>query len=165
MAKLFAYVPADKAVAIKLRVDKIARLVRTPQDDRTMGQRRADVVCDLLLGTPGNVQVQLQVTVPAAMLMRVDDQPGELAGYGPITPDLARALAGDATWRRLLTDEQACCWTWDARPTGHRPRYGTSCRHVTRRACSPAARYPPTERISTTPRRFRKVRARRRIWE
>ena len=106
MAKLFAYVPADKAVAIKLRVDKIARLVKTPQDDRTMDQRRADVVCDLLLGRTGNVQVQLQVTVPVSMLMRLDDQPGELAGYGPITPDLARELAGDATWRRLLTDEQ-----------------------------------------------------------
>jgi hypothetical protein len=40
------------------------------------------------------------------MLMRVDDRPGELAGYGPITADVARELAGDATWRRLLTDEQ-----------------------------------------------------------
>ena len=106
MAKLFAHVPADKAVAIKLRVDKIARLVKTPQDDRTMDQRRADVVCDLLLGRPSNVRVQLQVTVPATMLMRLDDQPGELVGYGPITADAARELAGDATWRRLLTDEQ-----------------------------------------------------------
>jgi hypothetical protein len=107
MAKLYAYVPADKAVAIKLRVDKIARLAKAQgADDRTLDQRRADVVCDLLLGKPSNVQVQLQVTVPAAMLMRVDDQPGELAGYGPIAPDLARELASDATWRRLLTDEQ-----------------------------------------------------------
>jgi hypothetical protein len=106
MAKLYAYVPADKAVAIKLRVDKIARLAKMQFDDRTMDQRRADVVCDLLLGKPSNVQVQLQVTVPATMLMGLDDQPGELAGYGPITADLARELAGDATWRRLLTDEQ-----------------------------------------------------------
>jgi hypothetical protein len=44
MAKLFAYVPADKAVAIKLRVDKIARLAKTQSDDRTLDQRRADVV-------------------------------------------------------------------------------------------------------------------------
>jgi hypothetical protein len=66
-----------------------------------MDQRRADVVCDLLLGKASNVRVQLQVTVPATMLMRLDDQPGECAGYGPITPDLAREVAGDATWRRL----------------------------------------------------------------
>jgi hypothetical protein len=90
MAKLYAYVPADKAVAINLRVDKIVRLVKTPQNDRALDQRRADVVCDLLLGRPSNVQVQLQVTVPTSMLMRLDDQPGELAGYGPITADVDR---------------------------------------------------------------------------
>jgi hypothetical protein len=49
--------------------------------------------CDLLLGKTSNVEVRLQVTVPATMLMRVDDQPGELAGYGPITADVARELA------------------------------------------------------------------------
>jgi hypothetical protein len=85
-AKLYAYIPADKAVAIKLRVDKIARLAKTPQDDRTLDQRRADVVCDLLLGKASNVQVHLQVTAPAAMLMRVDDQPGT----GRIRPDHRR---------------------------------------------------------------------------
>jgi hypothetical protein len=42
-------------VAIKLRLDKIARLVKTPQDDRTTDQRRADVVCDMLLGRKSNV--------------------------------------------------------------------------------------------------------------
>ncbi|MEO6087500.1 MAG: DUF222 domain-containing protein, partial [Umezawaea sp.] len=104
MAKVYAVVPAEKAVAIALRVDKIARQSKTPEDQRTMDQRRADVVCDLLLGKPSNVHVQLQVTVPVSMVMRLDDQPGELAGYGPITADTARELAGDATWRRLLTD-------------------------------------------------------------
>jgi Domain of unknown function (DUF222) len=34
----------------------------------------------------------------------VDDQPGELAGYGPIPATLAREIAADATWKRLLTD-------------------------------------------------------------
>src|SRR4051812_48345737 len=105
MAKVYAVVPAEKAVAIALRGDKIARQSKTPEDPRTMDQRRADVVCDLLLGEPSNVRVQLQVTVPVSMVMGLDDQPGELAGYGPITADTARALAGDATWRRLLTDE------------------------------------------------------------
>src|SRR5262249_30082841 len=32
------------------------------------------------------------------------EQPGELAGYGPIPAPLARELAGDGTWRRLVTD-------------------------------------------------------------
>ncbi|MEO6089478.1 MAG: DUF222 domain-containing protein [Umezawaea sp.] len=105
MAKVYAVVPADKAVAIALRVDKIARQSKTPEDPRTMDQRRADVVCDLLLGKPGNVQVQLQVTVPVSTVMCLDDQPGELAGYGLIDATTTRALAGDATWRRLLTDQ------------------------------------------------------------
>jgi len=104
MAKVYAVVPAEKAVAISLRVDKIARQAKTPGDSRTMDQRRADVVCDLLLGKPSNVRVDLQVTVPVSMVMRLDDQPGELTGYGPIDADTARELAGDATWRRLLTD-------------------------------------------------------------
>jgi Domain of unknown function (DUF222) len=106
MAKVYAVVPAEKAVAIALRVDKIARQSKTPDDTRTMDQRRADVVCDLLLGKPSDVRVELRVTVPVSMVMRLDDQPGELAGYGPIDTDTARELAGDATWRRLLTDER-----------------------------------------------------------
>jgi uncharacterized protein DUF222 len=106
MAKVYAVVPAEKAVAIAVRVDKIARQAKTPDDPRTMDQRRADVVCDLLLGKPSNVQVQLQVTVPVSTVMRLDDQPGELAGYGPLDATTTRALAGDATWRRLLTDQR-----------------------------------------------------------
>jgi hypothetical protein len=38
------------------------------------------------------------------MLMGLDEQAGVLAGYGPIPAQVARELAGDATWRRLLTD-------------------------------------------------------------
>jgi hypothetical protein len=48
----------------------------------------------------------IQVTVAATTLLGVDEQPGELAGYGPIPADVARQIANhaDATWRRLLTD-------------------------------------------------------------
>jgi hypothetical protein len=53
-------------------------------------------------GKPGGVVVH--VTMPVTMLMGLDEQPGELAGYGPIPADLARTLAADGTWRRLLTD-------------------------------------------------------------
>jgi len=115
MAKVYAVVPAQKAVAIALRVDKIARQAKTPDDPRTMDQRRADVVCDLLLGKLSNVRVEVQVTVPVSMVLGWDDQPGELAGYGPITADTARELAGDATWRRLLTDEHGTLLDVDRR--------------------------------------------------
>src|ERR1041384_1252402 len=88
MARLWAFLPADRAVACHLRVSKIARQAKTAGDSRTMDQLRADVVADLLLATPGNespVKVELHVTVSAATLMGVCDQPGELTGYGPIT--------------------------------------------------------------------------------
>ncbi|UNX53799.1 13E12 repeat family protein [Georgenia sp. TF02-10] len=47
---------------------------------------------------------------PAAVAGRdldLDPEPGEvaeLAGYGPLSPDVARALAAGGTWRRLVTD-------------------------------------------------------------
>ncbi len=48
----------------------------------------------------------IRVTVAASTLLGLDDQPGELAGYGPIPAAMARQIAADpdATWRRLLTD-------------------------------------------------------------
>jgi hypothetical protein len=50
------------------------------------------------------VQVQVRVTVPLTTLLGLDKLPGELAGYGPISSDVARALAAQGTWRRLVTD-------------------------------------------------------------
>lgn len=50
------------------------------------------------------VRPQVRVTVPATMLLGVDDAPGHLDGYGPVPADLAARIATDATWQRLLTD-------------------------------------------------------------
>ncbi|WP_086664135.1 HNH endonuclease signature motif containing protein [Lentzea kentuckyensis] len=119
MARFWAYLPAHLATACYARVDAIARQTKTPTDPRTLDQVRADVVADLILATPDKssaVKVELYVAVSAATLMGVSDQPGELAGYGPITADLARELAGDSTWRRLLTDPA----------TGEALEFGTS---------------------------------------
>jgi len=53
----------------------------------------------------GRAVTLVNVTVAATTLAGLDDQPAELAGYGPIPATLARRLAArDATWRRLLTD-------------------------------------------------------------
>ena len=84
-------------------------------DGRTMEQRRADVFADLLLarrtnGLPdtaagGTAGVEMQVVVDAATLAAAANEPGELKGYGPITGEHAREIAGgDSRWRRLLTD-------------------------------------------------------------
>jgi hypothetical protein len=48
---------------------------------------------------------QLQVTASADTLLGLSDEPGELAGYGPITASAARLHADvAATWHRLITD-------------------------------------------------------------
>jgi hypothetical protein len=52
------------------------------------------------------VSIQIRVTVPLDTLRGTSDEPGELAGYGPIPAQTARELAADpdSTWRRLVTD-------------------------------------------------------------
>ncbi|MGH3719480.1 MAG: DUF222 domain-containing protein [Pseudonocardiaceae bacterium] len=46
----------------------------------------------------------IRVTIPYTALLGAEDQPGELAGYGPIPAAVARDLAAGGTWRRILTD-------------------------------------------------------------
>ncbi|MGQ0779331.1 MAG: DUF222 domain-containing protein [Pseudonocardiales bacterium] len=48
--------------------------------------------------------VDVRVTIPYTALLGADDQPGEIAGYGPIPAAVARDLAAAGTWRRILTD-------------------------------------------------------------
>ena len=105
MAELRAYLSATDATHIYQRLDAFAR-AQSADDDRTMDQRRADTFTDLLLGpgSGGVGNVQVRVTVPASMLMGMDDQPGELPGYGPIPAAVARDIAAGGTWKRLLTD-------------------------------------------------------------
>ena len=49
-------------------------------------------------------KVRIDVTVALSTLLGLDEQPGELAGLGPIPAEQARALAAGGTWRRLVTD-------------------------------------------------------------
>ncbi len=115
MATLTAYLPAHEAVGVYAVLDECAR-----RADRTAGPaargmdaRRADALVDLVCGptglvdgerTPSMVRAEVRVTVPLGTVLGCDDEPAELAGYGPIPAHLAREIAGDATWRRLLTD-------------------------------------------------------------
>ncbi len=79
---------------------------------RTLDQCRSDVLADL--GACGLALEELprrqgrrptvDVVVSLATLLGADDQPGELAGIGPVTADVARKIAADGTWRRLVTD-------------------------------------------------------------
>jgi hypothetical protein len=56
------------------------------------------------LGSRQGRAATINVTVPFTTLIGIDDEPGVLTGYGLIHPEVARRIAADATWRRILTD-------------------------------------------------------------
>ncbi len=127
MADLYAHLPAGDATRLMATLDTLAAQ-HTAGDPRDIDARRADALIHLADrggperrgggrgggrdgggrdggGRGGGVLVQ--VTVAAATLAGHDDQPGELAGYGPITAATARQLAAAATRHRLLPIDPA----------------------------------------------------------
>ena len=100
--------PADEAAALQARIQLLAESWKG-LDTRTADQRRADALLSLGTGGPGAASSKpaVNVTVALSTLLAMDEQPGELAGHGPIPAALARAIAADptGTWRRLVTDE------------------------------------------------------------
>jgi hypothetical protein len=87
---------------------------REPVDTRTLAQLRADIATDLLL-TAGPqdcvagsglaaIRATVQITIPVLTMTGASHEPCLLAGYGPIDPDTARALAaGNPGWERVMT--------------------------------------------------------------
>ena len=113
MAAMWALLPAEGATLIGCVLDSLAS-VKGAEDERSCDQRRADALVDVfarVLGDPAlpeqhGARPAIQVTVALSTLLRLDELPADLAGYGPITANTARRIAADATgtWRRLLTD-------------------------------------------------------------
>ncbi|WP_300009964.1 DUF222 domain-containing protein, partial [Pseudonocardia sp.] len=121
MATLWARMPAPDAAASFEWLTRLARGMGAT-DPRTLDQRRTDLLVAALTGKlvlrdpntePGEATATLPVTpgkplitviVPYSTLTGADDQPCELSGYGPIPAHLARDIATDAVWRRLLVD-------------------------------------------------------------
>lgn len=118
MALLTALLPAPAAVTVFTVVDALAGTAREAGDERDVHQRRADAfagIFDTIAATgalPDGTALprkhrrhaEVQVTVAATTLLGLDELPGELAGFGPIPAGMAREIAQDGTWRRLLTD-------------------------------------------------------------
>jgi hypothetical protein len=94
------------AHAIYTKVDLLASQVH--DQSRTKDQIRADVLADLVLTGPRDAGPRplIQITLPLATLVGVNDDPCELDGNGQIPAELARGLAADpgSVWHRLLTD-------------------------------------------------------------
>jgi len=81
-------------------------------DPRTMDQKRADILADILLtGAPTGhgdaldaIKATVQITIPALTILGHSKQPALLAGHGPIDLATAKHLAAGAPgWDRVLT--------------------------------------------------------------
>ena len=144
MALVRAVLPADAAVRLDATLQSAAKHAKTAGDGRTMDQLRADALDALVthawragtIGDPGEAsereptermklahlgrRAQINVTVDLTTLLGLTRTPGTLSGYGPISADLARDLARDATWRRLITDP-ASALVMDVASTRYRP--------------------------------------------
>lgn len=111
MAQIIGVVPEILAHAI---FDRLTAMAAALDDNRTMNQRRADLLCDLLLtAIPSTVigtdmdafRPHVHVTIAASTLAGRDDQMAELDGVGPVHPDFVRDLAGRTpSFSRLFLD-------------------------------------------------------------
>ena len=143
--------PPDRVAAIRTRINRLAKSLRSPTDDRTIDQLRADVFLDLLAGTHqqdrcGSGAV-VDIHVDLKTLTGMADHAGEIPGWGPVIADIARQVAADqpkAEWRATVTDDGQVVWNGTTR---RRPTKSES-RHVAarQRTCVfPGCRMPATD--------------------
>jgi hypothetical protein len=150
MATLTAFLPAAQARAAYTAIDTAARTTpdRLDPDGRKLGidERRADALLELLTGRDtardtgrdtarASSHADIQIVIDAATLLRLADHPAELAGYGPLPAELARQLAADAHWRRLVTDPVTGHLLDYGRTTYRRPAALRDYLHARDRTC------------------------------
>ena len=101
--------PPDRVAAAMRQIKDLARTLKTAAEVRTIDQIRADVFLDLLEGNrqAGRSGGTVDIHVDLETLTRLSDDPGELAGYGPVIADIARQVAERqqaSEWRWTLND-------------------------------------------------------------
>lgn len=74
-------------------------------DDRTTDQRRADALVDRVQGKASRRASTVHVTISMETLLGLTQDPGLLAGYGPIPAATACELAALGDWRLILLDK------------------------------------------------------------
>jgi hypothetical protein len=106
MAELHLITSAAEVMAVYQAADAIAQQANTAGADFTpIDARRADALVALITGkAQAGRPVGVNVTIDLPTLLGLQHNPAELAGYGPIAASLARALAADGKWRRMILD-------------------------------------------------------------
>ena len=142
----------DLVAEAKAHINKIAKAMRSPDEERSMDQLRADVSLALLSGRichrPSGRGVT-DIHVDLTTLAGLDEKPGELGGYGPVTADIARQVAEsqpDAEWRFTVTDpdteQVVATGITRRRPTAHQRR---EVQAHSRTCLFPGCRMPATQ--------------------
>jgi Domain of unknown function (DUF222) len=104
-------IPNDPRTHAQRRADALAHLAHTAWQTGQIGAAPgASRGCRCGCGGAGTIRLrpgrrpQIAVLVPYSTLIGIDEHPAGLAGYGPLPASVARRIAADGTWRRLLTD-------------------------------------------------------------
>jgi hypothetical protein len=83
------------------------------RDLRNKDMKRADALAEIASRflastieevTPHRRPLTVNVTIDLPTLLGLAENPGELAGYGPIPASVAREIASDAKWKRFITE-------------------------------------------------------------
>ncbi len=118
MAELYAKLPAEDAAVVMTALDTLAARTDLPGGHGVdsgvppIEARRADALARLASGALADPDLptrhgrrpHIQLTVSAETVLGVSEEPGELAGYGPVTAETARRIAAQGEWRRLLIE-------------------------------------------------------------
>ncbi len=97
-ANLCGYrLPADRVADTRAHLETLARAARSPGNDRSPDQRRADIFLDLLCGAPTTnsrpARGVVDTTIDLHTLAEPDDRPGHIPGSGPVIADITRQPA------------------------------------------------------------------------
>jgi hypothetical protein len=122
MSTVVAILPAADAQIVMnsieafiLRQEQLQYSDKDGDPIRTIDQKRADAlstICSNFLSeisetvTPQRRPLTVNVTIDLPTLLGLAENPGQLAGYGPIPAAVARELASDAKWKRFITEPQ-----------------------------------------------------------
>jgi hypothetical protein len=99
------------------RIGVLARSLKTRNEGRSTDQLRADVFLDLLEGKTNRRSSSrgvVDIHVDLQTLAGLSEDPGELAGFGPVIADIARQVTerqDNAEWRFTVSDplQRAAC--------------------------------------------------------
>ena len=113
ISTVIAILPAEDAQLLLSAIESFVLRTPSTQDGRNMDMRRADALTAIATQVlaessqeirPHRRPITVNVTVDLPTLMGLAQNPGQLAGYGPIPASLARTLAAEGSWRRFITD-------------------------------------------------------------